>query len=250
VLEEELCNFCDLIFHIPTKFEALEFLLRGCRVGDQSLFPMVTQGISKLTHLKRLCLDLSSTHVGNKSIEALGDIALPSIKALEHLELNLASTMTTDVGIMQLFLRDMTTIRSVILNFNCTKITDKSIQALAMYCLPSMQNLGHFELHLDSTEVTDQSVALLFVKEMPFIKSFILDLALTQVSDKSIEAFMTNSLPSMKAMEHLELHLTVTRVTDQSISLLLSKDMSNMRSIILELSNTEISDKKYTKFRT
>ena len=172
----------------------------------------------KATGMKSIAIDLEHCNeISDKGLLLFMENILPSMTALDQIEIGLSRT----------------------------SITDESIFTFAKNIVPIASSLIDFSITLDHTTIKDQSLKKMFIP-MPEVKSYFLSVIGCQITDDSIEVFAKQCLPFFKKLEKLEVYLSDTNLTDTSIFQLFS-NIQNLKTLSLGLGNTRITP-KFLKF--
>ena len=195
--------------------ERLELILMSTPITDSSISQLLNMWIPSL---KVFTLDVSKTCVSNKTLEVMAAYIFTNLKNIEDLKLNFTGTEISDAGGVLIFQEaaKMPSLKKLKLWLTNTKVSDKTVEAFAKNCLPSMGNLEQFKVNLTSTTVTDLGVSQLMVA-MHNLKVFSLHLQATKISDKTIEAFVANTLPTLTKLEDFGLTITDTPTSNLKV---------------------------------
>ena len=202
--DNDLTSLCSSVLHANNKLETFEVWLTGCQLREKSISSMLSKMSKSLSGVRRVSLGLGRTSITNKTMEALGSGLSVISKSLEHLEVHVGSTSVTDEGISQLFVDSLKHLRSLVLNLEGTRVSDRSLDAFTKVLLPSMSMLEHLELGLCETEVTDEGVSRVVMGDAGNLRSLVLVLNGTKVSSEGMEKVIDDCLPKFRGLRRLE----------------------------------------------
>jgi len=212
--------------------QELELDLSNTKITDQSIVEL-SRGVRAL---KKLSLNLSWTKVSNNSVDALMIDGLPFMKAMESLRLYFWGTPVLFETINRLF-----TYLHQKKNLEAAKLTEKSIEVTSKYPLSIQPNLDKLEVDLTASAIGDHVIGPFF-QNMHTVSHYTLILGNTNVGNNSIQEFVRKTLVSMRNLEYLELNLTATAITDEGIQSLASMRVNTLKTLIVDLSETRVTD--------
>jgi len=245
--DDELLVFSIPDFEVLDDIQSFELNLIGCQVDEPSVLKIMKDILPKMTGLSNLNICFDHTNITDETIQSFTSNALLHFAVIEQIKLDLGYTRVTDESIIPMFKR-MKGLKSLDLAFNCTHITDASLQSLTDHTLAHCSNLEFFGLGLISTQVTDQSLIQLFDKINPKIKSFELNLSHTKITDQSIAFFAEKILPEFFNLQSFSLWLMDIEITDMSAIKIFKSLKKTLRSFTLSLNNTKITDESLCVF--
>ena len=198
------------------ELEEIGLDFRGSPLSDKSVAFVFEKYMCKITNLKGLHLDLSSTKISSKSIKALAKSTRKFMENLEKYEIYLSQNDLFDEDAIQL-LCPMPKVQTFKLSLGSTKITDRTLRALAEI-IPTMEALDTLELHFWRVNIKAESILVLF-QSLKDVRKFCLDLDLVEMNDQVILEFEKNVLPRMKSLKEVYLCLG-SGVTRDGLALL------------------------------
>jgi len=149
---------------MSSNLEDFVLLLENTQVTDMSL----TQICGLMENIKDFVLHLNGTRISDKTIEALSQVSLASMKKLQNLQLGLSSTQITDDGAIQLFSFQQD-LSSFEVNFSGTSLTDNFGNAFVK-ALSGMNNLKNFNLNVSNTLLTMEGLSAIGMKRKEFLE--------------------------------------------------------------------------------
>ena len=203
--------FCD-IQHL----EEIVVNLENCHITDKSMTMFCNKMLPKAGKLKSLTLHLHSSHVSNASLAALAKCMEPLKRNLEIFSLGLYNTQINDEGIKEVF-GLVETVKTLELQLQKTKITNKSLKIFGENVLPCLKVLDDFTLHAGETKVSDEGI-LPILKNLQNMKVLKMGLFHTHITDKFVDMFMEETLPRMKALTGLDLELERTKIGAENLN--------------------------------
>jgi len=245
--DEELVVFSIPDYEVLDDIQSFELNLIGCKVDEPSILKIMKDILPKMTGLSNLDICFDHTNITDETIHSFTSDTLLHFAVIEHIKLDLGYTKVSDESIIPMFKR-MKGLKSLDLAFNCTQITDASLQSLTDNTLAHCSSLEFFGLGLISTQVTDQSLIQLFEKINPKIKSFELNLSHTKITDQSIGFFAEKILPQFYDLQSFSLWLMDIEITDMSAIKIFKSLKKTLRSFTLSLNNTKITDESICVF--
>lgn len=235
-------GFEKLTRHLIPSINALEHLelkANGTGLNDLNMCELFQSDLSGLRNLK---LNLSHTKLYDQALQILGTKVLPRLETLEELNLNFAHTGITDRGAIQVFANSFPALKILNIDLSDNNISDQSLQVFGSHALRSMNCLEKFALNLNSTKVSDNSISHLFTYNFPNVRSLKLGLNYTFITDRTLETLGGLALPQMLYLEDLHLSLWSTDIVDRGVSFVIRGIMSNLKTFVLDISNTKTSD--------
>jgi len=229
----------SLIIPLIENLKCLDVQLADCHSVNKGFVYIFNDVLPRTHKLNKLTMNFKNTTLSDKGLQVFNMRTLPQLNYLRSLGLLLSGTEITDESITSLFV-NMERIQSFKLDFQSTKISDKSIEVFSQCILPFMDPLVGFEMGLGDTNVTDYSISQLSVKTEN-LKVFKLDLQSTKISDESLMALAKITLPYMKVLNIFDLNLCGTRITDEGLTKLCFK-METVTSFRLDLAGTEVTN--------
>ena len=205
----------DLANNALAKMKTLQSLtvsLPGTELTDKGAFHL----FSNIYNPSRLALQLGNTKINNKTLETLGKIKLPIMKALEDFEIGLSDTAVTDDGIINV-VNSLKNLKRLCLRLDYGKITDRCLQVLGSNVLAPMKDLEEFYIGLGMTGVTDEGV-LQVVSSLQNVKKLTIDLEFTGVTDKSWMGFYKGISPRMKEIRGLDVNMKDTQASEKTLA--------------------------------
>ena len=236
-------TLCESIFSSDTNLSTLEVWITACSITDEGIIAMLNEMSSAtLKNLERLSLDFGIVGMTDRTVNVMATTVLPLMEKLEHLELHFDFADISDSAVSLLFTDHLSGLKTFMLDIENTKLSDQSIEAFAREALPKMNKLEHLEIMLYAAAINGDGFLNLFEVEIPTLKTLVLDVENTRVSDDFLVAFASLALPKMRELEHLELRMGGTEMSDAGMLKLLKSDMKRLRSLVLHLNNTQVSD--------
>ena len=202
ITDESLLEIFPIISSRIEELEEIFLDFRGSPLSDKSVTFVFEKYICKITSLKALHLDFSSTKISSKSIKALVKSTRKFMENLEKYEIYLSQNELFDEDAIQL-LCPMPKVQTFQLSLGSTKITDRTLRALAEI-IPTMEALDILELHFWSVNIQAESILVLFQSPKD-VRKFYLDFDQVEVSDQVILEFEKNFLPQMKNLKEVYL---------------------------------------------
>ncbi len=119
--------------------------------------PVAEEAIMKLLenlpNVENIFVDFGKTVITDKSLNFFSRSSLQTLTNLKQLELRLYETRVQDLAIRDLFL-NLPELKSLILDFQGTSITDQSLSYLLESNPQLLKSLKHFEIDLKATKVS------------------------------------------------------------------------------------------------
>ena len=233
--------------------------VRGTKISDASIEAFTDRSLLSMSNLQKSELYLSNTLVTDKFIAfppnlsgikkfglGLGGIkieeeflpklvtdCLEKMISLEHLTLTIYDLKIGDTEAACLCI-PMKTLKKMIVNFDKTNITDKTIELFSDVTLSSISDLQEIEVYLNETNITDAGALKLF-KNIQNLQKFTVDLSNTKITNKFMVELLNNILPAMKRLKIFDLDMENTEVSEE-----MDIQMTAMRTKIIEAN--KISD--------
>jgi len=203
--------FCD-IHHL----EEIVINLENCHITDKSVIMFCNKLLPKAKDLKSLTLHLHSSQITNLSLTALAKTMQPLSRNLEIFSLGLYNTGISDDGLKEVF-GLMETVKTLELQLQKTKVTNKSLKLFGESVLPGLKVLDDFTLHAGETKISDEGM-LPILKSLQDMKVLKMGLFHTHITDKFVDLFMEETLPRLKSLECLDMELERTKIGHENLS--------------------------------
>jgi len=118
-------------------------------ISDSGMVPF----FGEMRRIKYLCLHLQKTKITDETIGAFAVKALPTMEALESLNLYLGETRLTDDGLIRLF-QQMRDVRNLELGLVSTYVTDRCIEVFSKETIAKLTSLQGLVMNVGNTGVT------------------------------------------------------------------------------------------------
>jgi len=217
---------------LSSSTQDLELDLSNTRITDQGIADLA-KGVRGL---KKLSLNVGWTKISNNSLDALMVNTLPFMKSLEDLRLSFWGTSVPFETLVRFFMYLFQK-----KNLALVKLTEKSIEVTSEYPLSIQPNLDRLEVDLTASAIGDHTIIPLF-QAMHTVKHYTLILGNTNIGNSTIQEFVRRTLVSMRNLESLELNLASTAISDEGIQSLASLRLNSLKSWIIDLSETRVTD--------
>ena len=216
ISDDVVIKVLPILLNRQKGLEEIEIWFEDCKLTDKSTNFFFSQVLSKMTDLKQLKIILDSTEITNNCLKVLSDEVLSptkDLKALEFVRIDLFNTKINDDGVIQLF-QSIERLQEFNIHLQSTNITDRCLESFARNTLPNMKALQKLGIWLGKTSITDTSIIEIF-NQLQDLNEFKIALMETKTTDACVKVFLETTMPRLVSLKSLYFNIKNSNISEE-----------------------------------
>ena len=236
ITEKSLKVLAKALAAMP-ELESLTLNVRNTQISEQTFCEL----LNILCNIKSLSVNFGATKTGDHALSAFIAYGLPQMTTLEELALSFEGSQVTYDGISQLT-HYLFTRRHV----TTARLSEKTLKVKLNSLMMVTPEPGVFEMDFSGPIGDDQKVVSI-LRSLGNLCGLKLWLNGAGITDLSLKFLAENVLPVVPELRELEVCVAGTSVGDLGVAEVF-KRLGKMERLVLDLSNTGITDKSIEAF--